>query len=171
MFSQFKLCRGFSPRRTSAQDSERDALAAAVPSADFEFAVVSVTDRELEASTDLAAASSVSRVPETGVWGESVWGGVVWGEPSERECLERALVIVGDGSFPQSNRSGTLTNGQRRQLRDAMIFCAHIRAKRQIFVTDDTRGVVRGGRRQNVEQSFDTRIMTRDEFISEFGAK
>ena len=148
-----------------------DALVEAVPSADFEFAVVSVTDRELGASTDLAPSFSVRRVPETGVWGESAWGGAVWGGPSESECLEKALVIIGDGSFPQSNRRGTLTDGQRRQLRDAMIFCAHIRAKRQIFVTDDTRGFVRSGRRQQLEQSFSTRIMTRGEFISEFAAK
>ena len=148
-----------------------DALVAAVPSGDFEFAVVSVTDRELGASTDLAASSSVTRVPETGVWGESVWGGSLWGGPNESDCLEKALVIIGDGSFPQSNRRETLTDGQRRQLRDAMIFCAHIRAKRQIFVTDDTRGFVSGGRRQQLERDFSTRIMTRDEFISEFAAK
>lgn len=148
-----------------------DTLLAAVPNANFEFAVVSVTDRELGVSTDLAASASVSRVPETGVWGESVFGSAVWGEPSESECLERALVIIGDGSFPQSNRRGALTEGQRRQLRDAMIFCAHIRAKSQIFVTNDTRGFVRGGRRQQLEESFGTRIMTRDEFISEFAAK
>lgn len=148
-----------------------DAVVAAVPSSDFEFAVVSVTDRELGASTNLAASSSVSRVPETGVWGESVWGVAVWGRPCEGECLEQALVIIGDGSFPSSNCRETLTDGQRRQLRDAMIFCAHIRAKRQIFVTDDTRGFVRSGRRQQLEQSFGTRIMTRDEFISEFAVK
>ena len=148
-----------------------DTLLAAVPNANFEFAVVSVTDRELGVSTDLAASSSVSRVPETGVWGESVWGSAVWGGPSESKCLERALVIIGDGSFPRSNRRGNLTDGQRRQLRDAMIFCAHIRAKRQIFVTNDARGFVRGGRRQRLEECFGTRIMTRDEFISEFAAK
>jgi hypothetical protein len=148
-----------------------DALVAAVPRADFEFAVVSVTDRELGASTDLAAPSSVSRVPKTGVWGESVWGGAVWGGSSEGECLEKALVIIGDGSFPPSNRRGTLTDGQRRQLRDAMIFCAHVRAERQIFLTDDTRGFIRGDRRRQLEQSFGTRIMTRDEFITQYAVK
>ncbi len=148
-----------------------DALVATVSSSNFEFAVVSVTDRELGASIDLAAPSSVGRVLETGVWGESVWGGALWGGSSEGECLEKALVIIGDGSFPPSNRRETLTDGQRRQLRDAMIFCAHVRAKRQIFLTDDTRGFVRSGRRQQLEQSFGTRIMTRDEFISEYAAK
>jgi len=148
-----------------------DALVAAVPSTDFEFAVVSVTDREVGTSTDLAASSSVSRVLETGVWGESVWGGALWGGPSESECLEKVLAMIGDGSFPQFNRREILTDGQRRQLRDAMIFCAHIQAKRQIFVTDDTRGFIRGGRRQQLEQSFATRIVTHDEFISEFAAK
>jgi hypothetical protein len=146
-------------------------LLAAVPSGDFEFAVVSVTDREVEASTGLVAPSSVNRVPETAVWGESIWDDAVWGGPSEGDCLERALVIIGDGSFPPPNRRDTLTDGERRQLRDAMIFCAHVRAQRQIFVTDDSRGFVRGGRRQQLEKSFGTRIMTRNEFISDFGAQ
>jgi hypothetical protein len=110
-------------------------------------------------------------VPETAVWGESVWDGAVWGGPSEGNCLEKALVIIGDGSFPPPNRRDTLTDGERRQLRDAMIFCAHVRAQRQIFVTDDSRGFVRGGRRQQLERNFGTRIMTCNEFISEFGAQ
>jgi len=146
-------------------------LVAHLPRDRFEFAVVSVTDREVEAAAGLTAPPSVSRLPETAVWGESVWGGALWGGASDGDCLERALVIIGDGSFPQPKRRDTLTEGQRRQLRDAMIFCAHVRAQRQIFLTDDSKGFVRSGRRERLEQGFATRIMTRTEFLSEFGEK
>lgn len=60
---------------------------------------------------------------------------------------------------------------EHRQIRDARILRAHVRAGRQVFLTDDTRGFIRDGRRQQFGQTFGTRIMTCDEFISEFAAK
>ncbi len=148
-----------------------DDLIAVVPADRFEFGVVSVTERELQASPDLVPAASVNRVPETAVWGESVWGGAVLGGERDDECLEEVLIIIGDGSFPRPDRRAALTDGQRRQLRDAMILCAHVRARRQIFVSDDARGFIRGNRRAKLEQALATRILTRAEFISEFGTK
>ena len=148
-----------------------DDLIAAVPSDGFEFGVVSVTDRELRASVALVPPSSVSRVPETLVLGESVLGGAVLGGPGDGDCLERVLRIVGDGSFPSLGQRELLTEGQRHQLRDAMILCAHVRAKRHIFVTNDERGFVRGGRREQLEHAFATRIMTRGEFLSKYAEK
>jgi len=148
-----------------------DDLIAAVARDDFELAVVSVTDREVSASAALTAPLSVRRVPEALVWGESNWGDALWAGSADADCLERVLDIIGDGSFPSPNRRNNLTNGQRRQLRDAMIFCAHVKARRDIFVTDDTKGFIRGGRRQQLEEAFGTRIMTRDQFVSEFTGK
>jgi hypothetical protein len=141
-----------------------DDLVAAVPPGKFEFSVVSVTDREG------GGPSSVDQVVETGVWDESSWSKAAWADSADGDCLEQVLAIVSARSFPQPDLRGSLTDGQRRQLRDAMIFCAHVRAGRHIFVTNDERGFVRGGRRQQLEQMFASRIMTRSEFEREFAS-
>jgi len=145
-------------------------LLAAVQPGKFEFSVVSVTDHEVGAAVGLTAPSVVGRVVETAVWDESLWDSAVWGDSGDSDCLERALAIVAAGSFPPPSQRASLTDGQRRQLRDAMIFCAHVRANRHIFVTNDDRGFVRVGRREQFEEAFATRIMTRDEFLAEFAS-
>ena len=145
-------------------------LLAAVPPGKFEFSVVSVTDREVGAAMGRTAPPVVGRVVETAVWDESLWDRAVWGDSRDGDCLERALAIVADGSFPPPSQRASLTDGQRRQLRDAMIFCAHVRAGRHIFVTNDEKGFVRGGRRAQFEGVFATRIMTCAEFLGEFAS-
>jgi hypothetical protein len=47
-----------------------------------------------------------------------------------------------------------------------MIFQAHVRERRDIFVTGDERGFIRDGHRERLQARFDTRIMTQDEFIA-----
>ena len=146
-----------------------DDLVASVPSGEFEFAVVSVTDREVEGSVGLAPSARTPRLSETAVWGESRWGEAVWGGASNADCLERALAVIGDGSFPSPNQRGSLSDGQARQLRDAMILCAHVREKRSIFLTGDERAFVKHDRRAELETLFGTRILTKDEFLSRYG--
>lgn len=148
-----------------------DDLVASVPAERFEFAVVSVTDREMDGASQLATPTDAPRIPETMVWGESPWGSALWGDSKSSDCLERTLTVISEGSFPLAHQRAALTNGQRRQLRDAMIFCAHVREKRAVFVTNDKRGFIRKDRRAKLEEMFDTRILTRQEFLAEFGAK
>jgi hypothetical protein len=76
--------------------------------------------------------------------------------------LESILAIISKGSFPKNREM--LSAGERRQLCDAMIFEAHVRNCRDIFVTCDERAFVRDGRRQVLEEQFKTRILTRAEF-------
>ena len=54
-----------------------------------------------------------------------------------------------------------------------MIFCDHLRNGGEIFVTNDTKGkgFFKGDRRIKLETVLYTRIMTRDEFLIEFGEK
>ncbi|MDQ3776299.1 MAG: hypothetical protein M3461_19045 [Pseudomonadota bacterium] len=146
-------------------------LVAAIAPGEFAFAMTSVTHREIEGSVNLTPGAETSRVPETLVWGESCWDGGFWGAESDTACLERALAIIADGSFPPPNRRATLNHGERSQLRDAMILCAHVREKRDIFVTDDRRAFVRNDRRVKLEQLFSTRIMTQPEFLAKFSRK
>ncbi len=141
----------------------------AVLAAQFDFAVVSVTDRELSESSLQVSVAPIERIPETWVMGESVLGQAVLGGSCDAECFEEALAIVSNNSFPRRDQRGSLTPGQRRQLRDAMIFCAHVRAHRDILVTNDARGFIDGGRRAVLEERFSTKIMTADEFIAAHG--
>ena len=138
----------------------------AVPASCFDFAVISVTDRELSGSSLQVSVTPVGRIPETWVMGESVLGQAVLGGSRDADCFEEALAVISNNSFPRREQRGSLTAGQRRQLRDAMIFCTHVRARREILVTNDARGFIDGGRRAVLEQRFNTRIMTADEFIA-----
>jgi hypothetical protein len=146
----------------------------------FQLACVSVTERERGPTTLMADLVSV---PETGVWAESRWGEAVWAESTPElltldespldtaglaadehvNVLEAALRVISDGSFPPSGSRDQLSRGQRRQLRDAMIFEAHTRDRRHLLVTSDAKGFINDGRRQALEALGRTRIATPDE--------
>ena len=57
-------------------------------------------------------------------------------------------------------------SGERRQLRDAVIFEAYIREARDIFVTKDHKAFIRDGRREKLEATLKTQIMLLEEFKS-----
>ncbi len=145
-----------------------DDLIASVPPGLFEFSIVSVTDREMGR---LATQENVSYILETAVWDESRFDESVWGDSESASCLEFCLKIISGGSFPSPNKRDKLLIGELHQLRDAMIFCDHLRNGGEIFVTNDTKGFIKGDRRIMLENVFYTRIMTRDEFLIEFGEK
>jgi hypothetical protein len=126
----------------------------------FEFARVTVTDREVEGTSYEVTLIGMGEVAENAVWGESRWGEAVW--VYRESSLERILQIISNGSFPQCRDN--LAAGQRRQLRDAMIFEAHVREARDIFVTRDLKAFIRDGRRERLEATFKTKIMLPEEF-------
>jgi hypothetical protein len=127
-------------------------------------------------------------VQETGVWNESLWGEAVWGpSPPVYETLtldesrlgmavlggdespsrfEAILAIIGDGSFPRRGEREELTDGQRRQLRDAMILEAHTRNGRDVLVSNDVKAFGRE-KRSKLEAVCHTKIRTVDEFCRE----
>ena len=145
-----------------------DDLIALVPSGQFEFAIVSVTDGEMGGS---ATQVDISNIPETMVWEESRFEEAIQGDSESDSCLELSLKIISDGSFPPLGKRDKLTRGARRQFRDAIIFCAHVREHRDIFVTNDISGFIKGDRRIKLEKAFHTLIMTRDEFLIQYGIK
>lgn len=130
--------------------------------AGFEFAVVSVTTRELASSPFAIHLTPLGQIPEVGVFGDSTWGEFVWaGEGSK---LESILDALSNGGFPAPTARTQLTNGQRRLMRDAMILEAHLRESRDLFVTNDKKAFVNGGRRELLRATFGARIMTEGEF-------
>lgn len=128
------------------------------------FAVVSVTEREIGRGDPRVEIEYLDRTPETTVWDESEWGTAVFAEEESPDRLEMILRIISNGSFPRSRDK--LSEPQRRQLRDAMILEAHVREGRSIFVTNDSKGFIRHGKRERLESALGTRILTRVEFES-----
>ena len=144
----------------------------------YELACVTVSRRERGNKVTL----EVTMVPEAAVWGQSRWGEAVWGDPLPEPFVlgetplgdgalgaeavgvfEQALAIISNRSFPVSGQRDHLTRGQQHQLRDAMIFEAHVRHGRHVLVTNDKKGFVNGGRREQLERLGQTRIETLDE--------
>lgn len=127
-------------------------------------AVITVSHREVEGSSLEDEVRSLASVLETAVFGESRWGQAVFGSSDDSERLERALTLLSNGSFPAPGRREQLSGGQRRQLRDAMVLCAHVRSDRHILVSNDRRAFINKGRREAIEAEFGTRVMTVEEF-------
>src|SRR6266581_5770374 len=148
---------------TNTVDDERVVKTAVA--AGYDVAHTTVTDRELGTSGILPATSDRARIHEPLVLGESALGSGVLASDSDAETFERLLQIISDGSFPLSGRRDNLSLGHRRQLRDAMILCSHIREQRAIFITNDKKGFIGGGRRERIEKEFHTKVMTSEEFL------
>jgi len=148
---------------TNLVDDER--VATAARTAGFDIMHTTVTDRELDGSGVAAVADRKAEIVEALVLGESAVGASVLGSDSDAINFENLLKVISNGAFPAMGKRENLSTGQRRQMRDAIIFCAHIREKRCVFVTNDKKGFIDDGRRELLEGKFGTRILTGDEFL------
>ena len=129
--------------------------------------VTSVTAREVRGTKWEPELSQLHIVPELWVMGESALGMAVLGNEADRDLFEKTVVAITNDSFPRPGARGDLTPLQRSQMRDAMIFCTHVREGRDIFVTDDKKafGAEGSAQRQRVAAlAPQTRIMTLAEF-------
>ena len=141
-----------------------DLIRAAEPF-DCEFAIVTVTRREVEDTPFEVHLRDFVTVRETAVYGEARWGEAAWASEVSGATLDEILRIISSGGFPRSRSN--LSEGEIHQFRDALILEAHIRERRDIFVTDDRRAFVRSGKRDELSAKFGVRIMERGEFLSE----
>ncbi len=154
-----------------------------------EFAFISVTERERGFEIGFAG----RKVVETAVLGESPCGSLlggakpapfvigesllapddaptgrynVLGDDDDVVLFEPSLVIIGNGGFPRVGERDHLTDGQRRQLRDAMIYTAHVRERRHVLVSNDQKAYVNHGKRERLEKLGATKIRTAAELIA-----
>lgn len=146
-----------------------DPVALAAIAAGWHVAFASVSLREAEGTDFEVELKKHDRVPELGVWDESAWDEARWPDEPSSERLEKILSIVSNGGFPR-NRS-QLTQGQLHQLRDAMILEAHAAAQRAVFVTGDAKAFIRNGRREQLQNLLNTRIVTSAEVEAELNEK
>ena len=105
---------------------------------------------------------------EVFVIGESPLGEAVLGDDDAPDRMEVILKLVARGTFPRSGQREQLTDGQHRQLRDAMILEAHTREDRDIFISDDRKAFVGENNltREALQREFGVTIMTSEEFIA-----
>jgi len=127
--------------------------------------ITTVTAREMGSKWE-PELSMLRVIPETWVMGESPLGVAALGSTSDAQLFEKTLTAISNGSFPQPGDRGRLTAGQQRQLRDAMIFCTHVRERRDIFITNDVTafGDEATVQRRRFDEMATTRIMTLTEF-------
>ena len=178
---------------TNLIDADRiDELSKRLEGMPHEFAFTSVTMRERGFEIGFAGRNVV----ESAVWGESPWGSL-WGGPTpapfvvgesliapedaqsgtydvlgndnDVDLFEASLSVIGNGSFPQAGQRDVLTDGQRRQLRDAIILTAHVRERRHVLVSDDQKAYVKHGKRERLESLGATKIRTSAELIAMAG--
>jgi hypothetical protein len=143
-----------------------ESIKAAAEELGFKVAATSVTYRETENGYDFDdRLEPFDKIVETAYWDESRWDESLWSSTTQESASERILQIITDNSFPPKKMRQNLSDGYKRQLRDAMIFNAHIRERRDIFVTNNTRDFIKDGRREKLEKEFNTKIMTSEEFL------
>ena len=128
---------------------------------DVEFDYTTVTDRETEGKS---YATVDSGVRETMVFGEGRFGQAVFGSDASQPTLDMILAVNSNRSFPPREKRDGLTQGHRRQLRDAMILQAHVRENRDALVTEDAKGFISDGRRERLELVCRTKIFRVEEF-------
>lgn len=138
------------------------AVVLAAINAGWHVAFVSVSVREAQFTDFCVEIKKHDLVPELGVWEESSWDEARWADESSGDRLEKILAIISNSGFPKSRNQ--LSEGQRHQLRDAMILEAHVAAERTTFVTDDLRAFITHGRRERLENLLSTRILSSFEF-------
>ncbi len=95
----------------------------------LDVAVVSVTEREVEGTPFEVDLRRLGTVNETGVYGEARYGRAVYASQASAQSIDNILKVVSNGSFPSSRAD--LSDGQRRQFRDALIFESHVRDHRE----------------------------------------
>ncbi len=132
----------------------------------FETFVTSVTNRELLPSDIRPLVDG--EILELGVFDESSYGAAVLGRDEDAENFEKLLSILSNNAFPKSGERAILSNGQKRQLRDALIYASHLHHGHEIFVTDDRKGFINGGRRALIEALASSRVLSAEEFIKKF---
>lgn len=132
--------------------------------AGYMLEVISVTNRELEATDLSETAGKLTETLETLHFGEGAWGRAVWGSITDAEHFEAILHIISSGGYPKDREN--VTPKQKNQRRDALILQAHIRSGKTIFISNDERGFVKHGKREKLETMFDVTIFTRLEFIA-----
>jgi len=139
-----------------------DEIRMATAGLEIEIAVTTVTTREKADAGQLVG----TQVYETAVLGESRLDTCVLGGDDAPSRLESILDTLSSRSFPPPGNREALAGGERRQLRDAMILEAHVRAGRDILVTQDLKAFGGPGspRRATLEATWKTEIMTVDEF-------
>jgi hypothetical protein len=132
------------PRKHQRQ--EYDELIAQGRRRGFSFGVVFLTKREAYDSSFQEYMAGLDTIFTSGLVGpDAIVGEFVFASDDFAARFEEILSRITNGSFPKDRSS--LTKTERGQLRDALIFEAHVREKRDIFISKDRKAFINHGRR------------------------
>ncbi len=134
--------------------------------AEADLTTTTVTAREVEGTKWAEHVKTLKLTTEDFVLGESRLGEARLGDPETAKRYEQLLSLLSGGGFPKAGQRGSLTDGQKRLQRDAMILSAHARDGRDIFVSNDTKAIGQpgSGLRRRLQERFGIRAMTLEEF-------
>jgi len=128
----------------------------------IDIAIVSATERELNRTSWEKDLKKLNKILEVGVFDESHWDRSVY-KDEKLDKTEEILKIVSDNTFPKDRSE--LSDGHKRQLRDALILNAHFQNKRDVFVTNDVKGFIKDGKKDKLEIMLDTKILNKVDFL------
>jgi hypothetical protein len=148
-----------------------------------ELAAFSVSRNETKGSPFAVHLRTIPVIPEQSVWKDGAWADGVWADRSWRSArdvtytredgseslgdpFEDVLSVISNCSFPPPEDRTHLSDGQRRQFRDAMILSLHAQHRRDVFVSGDKRAFISAGRRELLERMLGTRICTPAEAVA-----
>ena len=140
------------------QFTEIELAASGLP---IELDHVTVSDREKGRPSEPPPPAGVA---ETWLLGRSPFPVALGSDNSQANFFD-ILAIIRDRVVTPVELARPQSAGEERQIRDAQIFEAHVRARRDIFLTEDRTGFVNHGRREAIEARYNTRVMTRTEFL------
>lgn len=131
---------------------------------EIKYIFSSVTEREVSGTDLTEKLLDGEKTLEVAVWDESSWDNAIWG--SENNFLEKILCIISSSSFPPMEKRNYLKDGERKQLRDAMIFENAIRSECDVFVSNDSRAFIgKDDKRSLLENMFRIKVLSRSEYL------
>ena len=134
---------------------------------DWDLARVSITDRETENTGFHVLLEPLNKISAIFICGESKLGDDILGSKHQADVFDTILDIISTKAFPKDHSN--LSKGEKMQRRNAMILQAHIRERRDVFITIDKKAFIKGELRAKLEDKFNVKIMTVCEFLCEYG--
>lgn len=132
----------------------------------LEFIGTQRLKREIAAYKNPAASAKEASIPnisEPLVWGVGNWNEGNWADEDDTpEFLDVAKVL-----FPAIAPEALNENQQS----DVMHLLAHVTAKADVFVTNNTKDFVNDGRREQLKTKFQITVMTAEEVVTDLSSK
>jgi len=134
---------------------------------EWEVCRATTTDREFRDTSFSSDIETTTSANELCILNLSSVNASRLGNDELSERLKDILRILSDGSYPINGQA--TSDGEKRQFHDALTFEAHLANNGDIFVTNDKKAFINHGKRERLQDKFETVIMTGEEFREYIG--